>query len=161
MASLRYTRGLDRHDDALALDAYHPDARDDHGAFIGDGAGLIRHAGTVHSRYWNVHQHFTTNQTIDLDGDTAHVETYFLAMLRRKDGTIDVTGGRYADRFERRDGRWAIADRACLVEWNGELGKTSAPMDFDIFLRGAWDRSDITYQRPLTLDRPDRDLTDG
>ncbi len=31
-ASLRYTRGIDRHDDDLAAQAYHPDATDDLGA---------------------------------------------------------------------------------------------------------------------------------
>jgi len=157
-ASLRYTRGIDRHDDEIMEQAYHADATDDHGAYIGDPRGFIRHAKDGHSKNWDVHHHYIMNQTIDLNGDTAHVETYFLAALRRKDGPIDLVGGRYIDRFERRDGRWAVADRACLVEWNGELGKTTTTMDPDLFLHGAWDRSDISYQRPLTLNRPRRDI---
>jgi hypothetical protein len=32
---------------------------------------------------------------------------------------VRVSGGRYVDRLERRDGRWAIVDRFC-VEWNAE-----------------------------------------
>jgi hypothetical protein len=95
-----------------------------------------------------MHHHYTTNQTIDLECDTAHVET---------DGAIDLAGGRYIDRFERREGRWAIADRACLVEWMGELPRASGTVDLDRFPRGTWDRTDISYQRPLKLIRPRRD----
>lgn len=158
-AALLYTRGIDRHDDDIMARAYHADATDDHGAYIGDPAGFIVHAREGHSRNWDVHHHYIMNQTIDLEGDTAHVETYFLATLRRKAGPIDMVGGRYVDRFEKREGRWAVADRACLVEWNGELSATEASMDPDLFLQGSWDRDDISYQRPLRLDRPHRDIT--
>ena len=30
---------------------------------------------------------------------------------------LTVFGGRYVDRFERREGTWGIAVRLCLVEW--------------------------------------------
>ena len=33
---------------------------------------------------------------------------------------MTLSGGRYVDRLERRDGRWAIVDRVCVVEWNAE-----------------------------------------
>jgi hypothetical protein len=158
-ALLRYTRGVDRHDTALAVSAYHPDASDDHGAYIGGVEGVIRHANTVHTQSWDIHHHFITNETIELEGDTAHAETYFLATLRRKTGVIDLVGGRYIDRLERRDGRWAIADRACLVEWNGEIPSARGDVDEELFLRGRWDRQDISYARPLRLTRPPRDLT--
>jgi ketosteroid isomerase-like protein len=158
-ASLRYTRGVDRHDADIMAAAYHSDATDDHGAYIGDPAGFIRYANDVHARHWVTHQHYVTNQTIELDGDVAHVETYFLATLRRSTGTVDMVGGRYVDRFERRQGRWAVADRACLVEWNGELPPAAVAVDPELFLRGAWDRSDLSYQRPLLLNRPPRDGT--
>lgn len=163
-AALRYTRGIDRHDDVLMAEAYHADATDDHGAYIGDPAGFIVHAREGHSRNWTVHHHYIMNQTIDLDGDTAHVETYFIVTLRRKAGSndtgpIDMVGGRYVDRFEKRAGRWAVADRACLVEWNGELAATQTTMDPDMFQHGRWDRGDISYMRPLKLDRPHRDIS--
>jgi len=157
-ASLRYTRGIDRHDDEIMAQAYHPDATDDHGGYIGDPAGFIAHSKKAHSGAWNVHHHYIGNQTIDLDGDTAHVETYFLAALRRKTGPIDMVGGRYVDRFERREGRWAIADRVCLVEWNGELQPAKTPADPALYMQGAWDRTDVSYQRPLKMTRPHRDM---
>jgi hypothetical protein len=157
-ASLRYTRGIDRHDDEIMAQAYHADATDDHGGYIGDPAGFIAHSKKAHSGAWNVHHHYIGNQTIDLDGDTAHVETYFLAALRRKTGPIDMVGGRYVDRFERREGRWAIADRVCLVEWNGELQPAKTPADPALYMQGAWDRTDVSYQRPLKMTRPHRDM---
>jgi hypothetical protein len=155
---LKYTRGIDRHDDDIAREAYHEGASDDHGTYVGAARGFVNHVGELHARHWNMHQHYVTNQTIDLEGDTAHVETYYLAALRRHDGTIDLAGGRYVDRVERRAGRWAIADRACLVEWMGELPKAGGNVDLDLFLRGTWDRTDISYQRPLKLTRPHREL---
>lgn len=155
-ASLRYTRGIDRHDDDLMASAYHPGATDDHGEYIGDAAGFIPYAHRVHSTNWNIHQHFIMNQTIDLDGDAAHVETYFLACLRRKTGPIDLVGGRYVDRFEKRDGRWAVAERACLIEFSGELPAAQMAVPPDLFLHGTWDKTDISYQRPLKTSRPAR-----
>jgi hypothetical protein len=160
-ASLRYTRGIDRHDPEILARAYHPDAIDDHGAYIGGPTGFIHYANEVHARNWVSHHHYVTNQTIDLVGDSAHVETYFLAALRRPSGTVDMVGGRYVDRFERREGIRAVAERACLVEWNGELPSTTAAMDPDLFLRGTWDRSDLSYKRPLSLDRRQRDIAVG
>jgi hypothetical protein len=156
-ASLRYTRGIDRHDDEIANRAYHPGAVDDHGSFIGEAQRFIKHVRELHARHWNMHQHYITNQTIDLEEDTAHVETYFLAALRREDGVIDLAGGRYVDRFERRAGRWAIADRACLVEWMGELPKAGGSVDPNLFLRGTWDGTDLSYRRPLRLERSPRE----
>jgi hypothetical protein len=50
-ASLRYTRGIDRHDAEIMAAAYHPDATDDHGAYIGDPAGFICHANDVDARH--------------------------------------------------------------------------------------------------------------
>ncbi len=152
-ATLRYTRGIDRHDDDLVVQAYHAGATDDHGPYGGDPAGLARFAHEQHSQHWDVHHHYITNQTIDVDGDTAHAETYYLASLRRKDGTIDMFGGRYIDRLERRNETWAIAERACLTEWGGQLLVSETQTNLETYLQGSWDRNDISYQRPLALSR--------
>ena len=155
-ALLKYTRGMDRHDDAVMAEAYHPHAREDHVDYIGDAATFIEHARLGHGRYFDAHNHYITNQLIDLDGDVAHVETYFLAALRRKDGPIDMVGGRYIDLFERRDGQWAIVKRACVVEWQGVLNEAQNPFPPNVPLRGDQGPDDISYQRPLELTRPDR-----
>lgn len=159
--SLRYTRGIDRHDDALLLSAYHVDAVDDHGAFIGTPDGFVEYANRVHGQNWVCHQHFVTNQVIDLDGEAAHCESYFMAVLKRPDGVCDFVGGRYLDRVERRNGRWAVADRICMVEWNVEAAPGGPALDQSMFVAGTWDRSDPSYVRPLRADRAPRDLSKG
>lgn len=154
--ALKYTRGIDRHDDDIAREAYHPDATDDHGQYIGDPEGFIQYAREVHSTHWRVHHHFTANHTIEIDGDTAHGELYFMATLARKQGGTDVSAGRYIDRYERRDGTWAVADRICMVEWTGIIAEADSPVPASLFVQGSWDRSDPSYMRPLKVERPAR-----
>lgn len=160
-ATLRYTRGLDRHDTELLLSAYHPDARDDHGGFIGNRVDFATVNNALHARYWARHQHHTTNQIIEIDGDTAHCESYMIVNLVRADGTIDLAGSRYVDRLERREGNWAITDRICVLEWAGELKKSEQVPPSEWFILGRWDRDDISYRRPLYADRTPRDLYSG
>ena len=66
-------------------------------------------------------QHRLTNTFIEFEGDdTANVETYVLADHHHDpDGVevIDSFAGRYIDRFERRDGRWAIVSRSLRRDW--------------------------------------------
>jgi hypothetical protein len=155
-AVLCYSRGVDRLDEELLAQAYHSDATDDHGAYIGNPAGFAKWVEATHRRYSSAHQHYVMNQTVDLDGDMAHVETYYMTAMRRKNDVTALSGGRYVDRMERRDGRWAVADRLCLVEWHGELVKGQESWDPDLYARGTWDRSDPSYQRPLKATRPHR-----
>jgi hypothetical protein len=151
-----YARGIDRHDDQILANVYHPDAHDDHGTYIGGIPGLIDHCNAVHEANWTAHQHYALNQLIEFSGETAHVETYFLIALRRKDGVIDLVGGRWIDRAEKRGGKWGIADRVVVLDWNGEANKASAPMDPGLFISGSWDERDISYRRPLRVERPHR-----
>jgi SnoaL-like domain len=157
-AALKYTRGVDRHDDEIIRQAYHADARDDHGEYIGGPEEFIAYVNAVHANNWRAHHHFVTNMTIELDGDVAHCETYCLVTLARHQGsTIDVGAGRYIDRFEKREGKWAIADRINMVEYVGSIPEADeGAVDYGMFVRGAWDRSDPSYMRPLKLERPNR-----
>lgn len=148
-----HARALDRHDSDYLREAYRHDAWENHGAFQGPARDFASRSGKEHAAFCKSHLHHLSNHRIDVDGDLAHAETYFLAGLLRKDGITEMVGGRYVDRLERRDGRWAIAERACIVEWNGELRVTSSPFDKDSFLQGRWDGEDVSYQRPLRLTR--------
>ena len=124
----RYTRGMDRHDKELVLSAYHPDAIDDHGLYCGVAKDFVDWACWFHDQNQTLHHHYVTNHSVELDGDTAHAETYWLFVGVNKDGghPLTMSGGRYIDRFERRNGKWGIAARSCLIEWQGELGKLNA-----------------------------------
>jgi len=147
---LRYTRGIDRHDTKLLASAYHADAIDDHTTYIDLGRNFGPHVNAVHDSMWDAHQHYVTNITIDLDGDTAHVETYWIGTGRRKQNTAtDIHGGRYVDRFEKRDGQWAIADRVCVYEWG--LRAEDAVEPLRSFPLGTHDASDVSFMRPLKI----------
>jgi hypothetical protein len=149
---IRYARGIDRHDDDMVASAYHDDAIDDHTTYIGSGRGLAVHASAAHDLIWKAHQHFVTNITIDLNGDEAHAESYWIVAGRRiVDASLDLHGGRYLDRFERRGGEWRIAARICAYEWGLRPEDVS---DFLVgFPVGAHDKSDVSYQRPLRVER--------
>jgi hypothetical protein len=146
-ALLHYTRGIDRHDVSLMARAYHADATDDHGDYIGPAAGFIEHANRVHAEGFFAHQHYVGNHTIDLDGDAARAETYFLASLRRNDGATMLCGGRYIDKLERREGKWAITHRTSMLEWAGDLVNSTFTSKFETDPRAKWDQTDLSYQR--------------
>jgi hypothetical protein len=151
----RYARGLDRHDDELTASAYHADALDHHGGFTGTPEQFIPWANELHASEWMAHQHFIANHTVEIDGDVAHAESYVLGILRRKAGmVVDIGGGRYIDRLERRDGEWRIAARDVVVEWVCAAEGSSALFSPEGYTPGTWDRSDVSYRRPLEVTAP-------
>jgi hypothetical protein len=145
----RYTRGVDRVDAALIRSAFHPDATDYHGPVTGTVEDFLA--------YWlplqqarEVSQHYIANTSIDIDGDTAHVETYFTFFHKAKDApAMKVSGGRYADRFERREDGWRIALRVVIREWAMVADGTPTTSYLADISRGRKDHSDPTYMRPL------------
>jgi hypothetical protein len=158
----RLARGMDRHDADLMTSAYHPDAVDDHGTFRGPAVEFIERVNGVdgtggsHSGFL-VHQHTLLNHSVDLDGDDAHAETYYLfAGELPASAEIMLMGGRYVDHLTRRDGEWRILTRRVVPEWTttGPSGTGIPPGQIDVFTRGRWDRDDVSYQRPLHARAP-------
>jgi ketosteroid isomerase-like protein len=165
---MSYSRGIDRHDRELLRSVYHDDAVDDHGMFVGSPDEFIDWAFGMHEASHLSHQHCIFNRTCDLDGDTAHVESYYMFVgMNQRGAPLAMSGGRYIDRFEKRDGRWAIAARVCVRDWApldeipAELDQsqmTVAPLDDrtrEMMRTGfqvAQDRSDPSYLRPLRID---------
>lgn len=148
------SRGHDRHDVELMTEVYHDDGVDEHGPNVYPGPEYGEWANAVHSGAFVDHLHHLTTHTCEIDGDTAHCESYNIGTMRPKGAKmIAVMGGRYIDRLERRDGRWRIAVRRCTIEFaftaDASLLESGA---FKGFLKGKWDRSDISYARPLQLD---------
>jgi len=160
---LRYCSGVDRFDREMLLSAYHPDAKDDHGAFVGSAAEFVDWALAYHAKYQHTHKHYVLNHRCDLDGDSAHTETYWLfAGNNRRGPATSLHGGRYLDRFEKRDGRWAIAARKCIIEWGGALGDVPVPAEAlaayaatGVASRG---KDDPSYMRPLQVTRENQAL---
>jgi ketosteroid isomerase-like protein len=150
---LRYTRGVDRHDKPLMMSAYHPDAWDEHGIAEGGPETFCNWAIGWHEEYQTRHQHIITNQTIELDGDQAHGETYYIFWGENRQGPPSLAFGRYIDRFEKRAGQWAIAHRVCVNEFAGAFTHVEVPQDFFEALRSTGpnrrDKQDVSYVRPL------------
>jgi hypothetical protein len=121
---MRYCRGVDRGDPELLRTVYHEGAVDRHGPFQFMDAQTEFAALTIPrlDALNGVAQHHITNYLIELDGDRADVESYFLAFQPTKlddgDEVLSVMGGRYLDKFERRAGRWAIMERSVVVDWS-------------------------------------------
>jgi hypothetical protein len=121
---LRYARGVDRGDADMITGVYHVGAVDPHGPHqFGDAkTELATLAVSRLDALTGAAQHHITNCLIELDGDHAEVETYFLAYnptkLEDASEVLSVIAGRWLDRFERRDHRWAIAERTVVIDWS-------------------------------------------
>ncbi|HWK12784.1 MAG TPA: nuclear transport factor 2 family protein [Rhizobiaceae bacterium] len=145
----RYARAVDRHDTELMMEVYHADAIDEHGPFRGSPIPFAEWANSFHAEGFASHTHHITTHNCEIDGDTAHAESYCFYVLRRRErAQVILGGGRYIDRLEKRDGEWRIALRKLYIDWRAEADAT-------IFLtpngypEGMRDRSDPSYQRPL------------
>ncbi|GAB4482326.1 MAG: hypothetical protein OHK0018_13910 [Erythrobacter tepidarius] len=115
-----YCRGIDRCDAEQLSAVFTPDARIDYG----DGAKPIAEAipslmaGLGAMR---LTQHNISNTVMRIAGDTARAETNCVALhlIPAPQGEIEVVvGGRYLDRLEKREGRWRIAERFYVMDWN-------------------------------------------
>ncbi len=150
----RFSRAMDRFDRDLFLSAFHPDAIIAAGSFVGGPVDLYEWSTDMHARGQKATHHNLLNHTCDIDGDTAHSETYYLFAARNLDDSNWIAGGRYIDRLERRDGQWRIALRTNVIEWSGMVPSMEIPFAdvHDVHDNGAPSRStsDPSYTRPLT-----------
>ncbi len=153
----RFSRGMDRFDRALFLSAFHADATIAAGPFVGGPEALYDWAQPMHEAGQIATHHNLLNLTCEIDGDTAHTETYYLFVGRNRDDSNWIAGGRYIDRLERRGGVWRIALRTNCIEWSGLVPTMPIPFGDvpDIFGNGAPVRGkdDPSYRRPLVNQR--------
>ncbi len=160
----RFCRGIDRFDRELFLSAFHPDATIAAGSYVGPPEPNWTWAQAMHESWQVMTHHNMLNHSVEIDGDTAHAETYYMFVARNRDETVWIAGGRYIDRLERRNGEWRIALRTNAIEW--ATAPPAIPLPFadvpDIAVNGVASRSkdDPSYQRPLTNKRV-QNLQDG
>lgn len=136
-----YARAVDRHDWDLLRTVFHPDARDDHGAYRGGIDGLVDYLDDAMSSVLSATHALAQVRCDHLDADTVDAETVATAVHRhvRRDGSlVDLTFAvRYLDRVVRRDGRWAISRRVVVVD-RSRLDPVVAGDDLAApFVRGA------------------------
>ena len=115
---MRHARGHDRHDAELMNSCFWDDGVDEHGQFVTPGPEYGSWANNVHTAGYFLHMHNITNHTCEIDGDTAHCESYVIGALlpRSAPGRAKFVSGRYLDRLERRDGQWRILVRRTTIE---------------------------------------------
>jgi hypothetical protein len=165
-----YCRGVDRFDRDLLMTVFHDDALIDQGVFVGDKHDFWNFAHGMHSTHHHVTQHYVANHSCQIDGDVAHAETYFFyAALNKRGAPFSMIGGRYLDRLEKREGKWAIAERLTLGGWaapainQAEAAQTPEggpnrlnlkPWQLEaasVQVKGSRDGDDPSYVRPLTI----------
>jgi hypothetical protein len=149
---MRYCRGIDRLDVGILKTAYHPDGIDDHGIFSGNAWEFAEFIGPFDAELGVKQQtHRVDNVLIEFTGpDTASVESYNVTFIDAEtpDGmAASVVGGRYLDRFERRDGQWKIAHRLYVMDWNINGGSTAEWQQglFGRLPHGRIDMKDTSY----------------
>ena len=144
-----YGRGLDRLDSRLIREAYHPDAVDQHGPFLGDVDQFVPFAIECEASFLATH-HGISSHNCEIDGSTAHAESYVHFFVRLPDGaTIGFGAGRYVDRLEKREGKWAIVVRRFLIDCTFEVPSSAwLGPDWEAVV-GRRDPGDFSYQRPL------------
>lgn len=114
---MRYCRGVDRGDQDLILSSFHPDAT------VDAGKGEITPADIARTSTSSDHiqTHLYANSLIELVGDVAWSETYFLAFhIEERAGKrfMRTRSARAIDQFERRSGEWKIAKRVVADDWS-------------------------------------------
>jgi hypothetical protein len=135
-----YCNAADRHDFAKMRALYHDDAIDEHGKFAkGPASEFLDKLPEIQAPMAILHHNVTT-VNLKLDGDYAEGEVYLIAMHQVKTGDqlYDVLiGGRYFDKYEKRDGVWKFAHRSIVADW----AYPASPSKIDLehpFLAGAY-----------------------
>ena len=96
---------------------------------------------------WTAHP--LTNTTYDIDGDTAHTETYVMTCVVSPDESeVTIGGARYISRFERRAGDWRLIRQETAMDYRFAVPTEALPNDA---LRSLRSRADRSYARPLEL----------
>jgi hypothetical protein len=122
-----YARGIDRQDRELLVRVFHPDATVEGTEFKGTAAEWIKGAlGSAPPNHTTSHQ--MASSLIKLDGERASSETYFEAWLHTEpdsnSATTNVVRARYADRWAKRNGRWAITSRTIIRDIRFNMNHT-------------------------------------
>ena len=154
----RHARGHDRFDVDVLTAAYHADGIDEHGTAVNTGTEYGEWANAIHSGGSQLCLHNITTHNCEIDGATAHAESYVLVGLLDPSGkSVRLINGRYVDRLEKREGRWKIALRRRTVDLliAGDASILTLPQFKEGgYIKGQRDKSDVSYQRPLSLDKP-------
>jgi len=158
-----YCHALDRRRWELMDHVFHDDARYGFGDIGGDWRDFVKAARSIVDPLGPCH-HTVSNILINLDGDSARVETYLIGYhvvpadyppglntnglyyARPGERYVSMVGGRYIDRFEKRGPGWRIAWRTGLYDWIQDLPYTDGGLSRSPSQAlGKWDDSDPSF----------------
>lgn len=125
----RLARGEDRRQPEVLSACFWPDSTFDYAMYKGSFPEYLAWVTPGAEAITNT-QHTLGQTVIDLDGSTARAETYVISYHRVDMGEgvgerDTCIGGRYLDRMEKRDGKWAIAHRTMLYDWYQDWGQAA------------------------------------
>lgn len=131
---LRLGRGVDRNDVDVVEGSFHFDATLSLGYYVGDLVGYLarfRAMADAPQPSLSGVQHRIGNISIKVRGDAAATESYYDVCWRRAlesgEEVDELAAARALDRFERRDGRWAIMARTLIWDWAISLKASPLP----------------------------------
>jgi hypothetical protein len=147
-----YCRGVDRGDKELLALVFWEDSAVISGVVNASGPEFAKSIVDYVTANLEYCFHSIANEWIEVKGDHAVGEHYILAHMCA--GGQDVmTGGRYIDSYERRDGIWKIKSRTFVADWN-----TSHPKSLELDgmyeplkSRGSFGRGDPVYAHWASL----------
>jgi len=116
------------------------------GIFEGTGHGFIEWVWQAHAAMER-HSHQITNVLIEVKGDKATSESYVTVVLWTRPDTDGkqqelVGRGRYLDRWERREGKWAIEHRIHLLDMSSAFPLARA----DVSEGATRDATDLSFE---------------
>lgn len=116
-----YCNAADRHDTEKMRSCYHEDAIDEHGAhFTGSAMDFIDALPEIQKSMRILHHNVTTHNIKLGDNGYAEGEVYILAFhqVEGADEPFDVLiGGRYFDKYEKRNDVWRFSHRSVVADW--------------------------------------------
>jgi len=156
----RTSRGNDRFDKEWIVGSYHEDAIHELGRNQISGSAYGDHANHAHRAMCEANLHTVAMHSCEIDGDVAHAESYVMGLfLDNGCEKSRMLAGRYIDRLEKREGKWAIMLRRCTVEIAME-GSARLPNGSVLtgsgYLKGSRDKGDPAYERPLSVESGER-----
>jgi len=146
-----YCHAIDRQDYALLRSLYHNDAIDDHGRMFRGGPDEYVAWLPSMMANWATTVHSITNMLFLVDGDSAEGELQTVAYHRTAATPTReiIAGGRYLDRYEKRDGVWRFFRRSLVLDWleDRPLARGEGPPVDDDVEAGRPGPGDAVYAR--------------
>jgi hypothetical protein len=144
-----YCHGCDRGDGPRMQSVYGKESWDDHGSYKGSGraypAVVMDNLATNGTKV----SHLLGQSQVNVTGDRAGAETYFLASIWTKDekgqDIVTLLSGRYVDTLLKENGQWKIDKRICVRDYSITLDVNKDWLHDNPFVQGTLSGQDPSY----------------